>query len=102
MGTIKLRTRAEGDVTNVRMLIRHPMKIEKRDKKTGKVVPPHFIQKVVVSRNGETIMEADCGQAVSVNPYFNLALKGISKGDTLKVAWKDNQNKSDAAEFKVG
>ena len=46
--SIRARASAKGDTTTVKALITHPMETGlRKDKKTGKKVPAHFIQEVV-------------------------------------------------------
>ena len=43
----KIKARPKGDVTEILALIQHPMETGlRKDKKTKKVIPAHFIQKV--------------------------------------------------------
>ena len=100
-GTIKVRTSTSGDTTTVKTLVKHPMQIESRDKKTGKRVEAHFIQRITFSHNGEAVVTADCGQAVSKNPYFAFKLKKVKDGDTLTIAWVDNRGEKDSLDVQL-
>ena len=45
--TIKLRAKLKNGVTTVRSLMLHPMETGlRKDKKTGKAMPAHYIQEV--------------------------------------------------------
>ncbi len=97
---MKIRALMEGDVCNVKVLMNHPMETgQRRDAKTGQVVPAHFIQTVTASLNGRLVMEAQWSQAISKNPFFGFKVKGAQKGDRITVAWVDNlgdRNSTDA------
>lgn len=99
-----IRGRAElgqGGLTTVRFVITHPMLIERTDPRTGKGLPPHFIEEVTVTHKSEIVVSAAWGQAISQNPFFQFSLTGAQKGDSLTVAWRDNQGKGDSVQLAV-
>ena len=73
----------------------------RKDKKTGKVIPAHFIQEVKCSHNGKEVLTAQWGPAVSKNPYLSLEFTGGKSGDEVTIAWNDNTGKSDSATTKI-
>ncbi len=100
--SIKLRAKAKGEVVEVKALISHPMETGlRKDKKTGKVIPAHFIKEVIVEYGAKKVLTAHWGGSVSKNPYLSLKFKGGKKGDTVKLSWTDNKDKSDSAEGKI-
>ena len=101
MSSIKLKAKAEGDSVEVKALMTHPMETgQRKDKKTGELIPAHYIEGVVVTANDKTIMTAKWGTSVSKNPYLAFSYKG-AKGDKLKLTWKDNKGESDSADAEV-
>ncbi|HHO68968.1 MAG TPA: thiosulfate oxidation carrier complex protein SoxZ [Gammaproteobacteria bacterium] len=102
MASIKIRAKLDGDTTTVKALISHPMETgQRKDKKTGKKIPAHFIQEVTCEHKGNVVMTALWGPAISKNPYLSFKFKGAAKGDTLKLSWVDNKGKSDSTETQV-
>ncbi|MFV1973482.1 MAG: thiosulfate oxidation carrier complex protein SoxZ [Thiohalobacterales bacterium] len=102
MASIKMRAKASDGVTTIKVLISHPMETgTRKDKKTGKKIPAHFIQEVVSEHKGNTIMTAQWGPAISKNPYLSFRFKGGNAGDTVKLSWADNTGKSDSAEVTI-
>jgi len=102
MASIKIRAKVDGDVTTVKALISHPMDTGMvKDKKTGKLIPAHFIQEVTCEHNGNNVLTALWGGAVSKNPYLSFRFKGAKAGDSLKLSWVDNKGESDSTETKV-
>ena len=100
--TIKARAQlGERGVATVRFIIQHPMLIERVDAKTGQTLPPHFIEEVKVTVGGETLMEADWGQAISTNPFFQFDFSGAKAGDQITISWRDNRGQTDSAQFPV-
>jgi sulfur-oxidizing protein SoxZ len=103
MSSIKMRaTLGDDGVTTVKILISHPMDTGLvKDKKTGNLIPAHFIQEVVCEHNGNNVLTAEWGPAVSKNPYLSFRFKGAKAGDTVKVNWVDNQGNSDSGEATI-
>ena len=95
--TIKVRAREKGGTVTLKTLMTHPMETGlRKDKKTGKAIPAHFIQEVVVKAGGKTRLTANWGGGVSKNPYMAAKFTGAKKGDSVEVSWTDNQGGSDS------
>lgn len=88
---MKIRAILQGDIADVRVLMLHPMETGQRKDAKGEIVPLHFIQSVVVTHNGKTVLDAQWSQAVSRNPFLGLRVKGAKAGDTIGVTWTDNK-----------
>ena len=88
---MKIRAVQKGDLTEVRVLMVHPMETGQRKDSSGNVVPMHFIQEVAVRLNGKPVLEGQISQAVSRNPVFSFRLKGAKAGDKLEIAWLDSK-----------
>jgi len=100
--TIKLKAKEKGGVVTLKALITHPMETgTRKDKKTGEVIPAHFVQEVVCESAGKTVMTAQWSGGVSKNPYVTFKYKG-AKGDPVKLSWTDNKGESDSKEGTVG
>lgn len=100
--SIKIRAQLKDGACEVKALIKHPMETGlRKDKKTGKVIPAHFIQEVSCQHNGAEVMNAVWGGAVSTNPYLSFIINGAKKGDTISLSWVDNTGGKDSAEDKV-
>ena len=99
MASIKIRAKAKDGVTTVKTLMSHPMEVgNRKDSKTGKTIPAHFITEVNAEHNGNRIMTANWSGGISKNPYMSFMFKGGAAGDTIRISWVDNQGKSDSAE----
>ncbi|MDH5436683.1 MAG: thiosulfate oxidation carrier complex protein SoxZ [Gammaproteobacteria bacterium] len=96
---ILIRSKISNDVTLVRSSMKHPMETgQRKDKKTGKNIPAHFIQIATFEHNGKVVFTANLGPAVSKNPYISFKFKGGKKGDTIKMNWVDNKGKNASSE----
>ncbi len=99
--TIKIRAYEVDGQVRVKSVINHQMETGQRKfRKTGKKIPPHYIREVVVSRNNRIVMEAFWGKSVSRNPYLSLEISG-RRGDAITIAWLDNRGNSDSATARV-
>lgn len=89
--SMKMRAALQGDVAEVKVLMSHPMEPgTRKDAKTDKLVPAHFINEVVTTLNGKTVIEAQWGGAVSKNPFLGFKIKGAKAGDKIAVHAVDN------------
>ncbi len=100
--SIKIRAKVKGDVTTVKALMNHPMETGlRKDKKTGKLIPAHYIKEVVATSGGNTVMTAHWSGAVSKNPYISFKFTGGKKGDEVGISWEDNMGKTDTGTAKI-
>lgn len=88
---IKIRATLKGEVTDIRILMQHPMETGQRKDDSGKLVAAHFIQTFTVSANGKPLIEGQLNTSVSKNPLFAFKARGLKAGDKLQVSWIDSQ-----------
>ena len=88
---MRVRATVKGDTVDVRVLMSHEMETGQRKDAKGEIVPMHFIQSVIVSHNGNPVLDAQWSQAVSRNPFLGLRVKGAKAGDKISVTWADNK-----------
>ena len=89
---MKIRATLEGDVANVRSLMNHVMETGlRKDAKTGQLIPAHFINHVVATLNGKTVLDARWGAAISKNPFLGFKVKGAKAGDKIEIHAEDNK-----------
>jgi len=88
---IKIRTQQQGDITEIRVLMQHPMETGQRKEEDGQNVPIHFIRNFTVSHNGKALVDGQLNTSVSKNPLFLFKARGMKAGDKLSVAWTDNK-----------
>ena len=51
---IKIRAQTQGEITDIRILMQHPMETGQRKDDNGQTLPMHFIQTFTVSLNGKS------------------------------------------------
>lgn len=88
---MKIRASIKDALTEVKVLIAHPMETGLRKDAEGKPIPGHYITELVARHNDKIVLSAAWGPAVSQNPFVSFQFKGGAAGDTVSVAWKDNQ-----------
>lgn len=92
IGRVRIRvpsTIRAGDVVRVRAMVLHPMERLERDAQ-GKIVARayNYVNRVVVTYLGKTVVAFDTTQSVSENPHFTFAFKATDPG-RLTVAFHD-------------
>ena len=92
IGKVRLRVPAiikAGDVVQVRALVIHPMERIERDAQ-GKIIQRNYnyINKVIVTYLGKTVVTFDTTQNVAENPFFSFTFKATDPGP-LKVQFLD-------------
>ena len=88
---MRIRASVVGEKIEVKILMSHPMESGLRKNADGSLIPAHFIERVVVSCKGKTVLAADWGPSVSKNPYLSFRFTGAAKGDLVSVTWTDNK-----------
>jgi len=88
---MKMRATMEGDVVDVKVLIQHEMETGlRKDAKTEKLIPAHFINQFVATLNGKTVLDSQWGGGIAKNPYTGFRIKGAKLGDKIGVNAVDN------------
>ena len=97
----KIKARKKGNVYEILVLAQHPMETgTRKDKKTKKVVPAHYIQTLDFTINGKAVANVAMGTGVSKNPLVGIRV-AAKAGDKVKVAWTDNKGETGGAESTI-
>ena len=100
--SIKIRAKVKDGITTVKCLINHPMETGlRKNKKTGKLIPAHFITDVVAKHKDAEVLTANWSGGVSKNPYLAFKFSGGEKGDPVTISWTDNKGNSDSKTAKI-
>jgi len=87
---IKIRAQVQGEITDIRILMQHPMETGQRKDEKGEMVPVNFIQTFSILHNGKPLIDGQLNTSISKNPLFAFKARGIKAGDKLTVAWNDS------------
>ena len=98
---MRIRATMQGDRVLVRALMSHEMETGQRRDSAGNTIPAHFIQWVVATHNGRTVLRAEWGPAVSKNPYLQFEFSGGKPGDRVQITWTDNKGETRADEVVI-
>jgi sulfur-oxidizing protein SoxZ len=88
---MKIRAQFVNGVTEVKVLMSHPMETGQRKDAAGKTVPAHYITEVSATYNGKPVLSAMWGPSISQNPYLSFKFKGGAKGEKIIVSWTDSK-----------
>ena len=94
MDNIKMRARLVNDITEVKMIINHPMETGRKKDDFGQLIPANFIQLLSARLNDKPVLEMQWGTGISKNPYLTFYLKEAKIGDRIAVNWVDNLGKT--------
>ena len=99
---MKIRAWEEGGKASIKAIIFHPMETGlRKDKKTGKIIPGHYITEVNCEHNGKNVLTCLWGPGVSKNPFLAFSFNGGKKGDDFTVSWTDNKGESGKQTVKI-
>ena len=87
---MRLRAQVKDGLTDVRVLMSHPMETGLRKDTAGKIIPALYINDVKATSSGKTVLTAKWGQAISQNPYLQFRFRGAKAGDKVVVTWTDS------------
>ncbi len=91
---MRLRAQVAGANATVRVLISHEMETGLRKDAAGKTIPAWYIQEVMATHNGKTVLTAEWGTAISKNPFMQFSIKGAKAGDKVAISWRDNRGET--------
>ena len=99
---MKIRAWMDQGKTTVKAIIFHPMETGlRKDKQTGKTIPPLYITEVTCEHNGKSILNCLWGPGVSKNPFLSFRFSGANSGDKLKISWVDNSGNRGSSEANI-
>jgi sulfur-oxidizing protein SoxZ len=88
---MRIRANNKDGVTEVRVLMSHPMESGQRKDASGAVIPAKFITDLEATHNGKAVLKGMLSGAVSQNPFLSFKFKGGAKGEKVVVKWVDNK-----------
>jgi len=91
---MKIRAKLSGDVTEIKVMMAHPMENGQRKDSAGNAIPPHFIQNITVEVGGKMVINGQTGTSVSRNPVFGFKVKGAKAGDKVVIKWRDSKGET--------
>ena len=80
---MKMRAKLKGEITEVKLIVNHPMETGRKKDDFGVLIPAHFIQLVTATLNEKPVLEMQWGTGISKNPYLTFYLKNAKN-------WRQN------------
>ena len=93
---IKMRAQLKNGVTELKVLISHPMETGRKKDDANALIPAHFVQLVTIKLNAQIIIELQWGTGIAKNPYLTCYLENAQINDMVSVEWSDNLGQSGA------
>ncbi|OAB54901.1 thiosulfate oxidation carrier complex protein SoxZ [Phormidium willei BDU 130791] len=84
------KSASAGDIMEIKTLISHDMESgQRKDRKTGELIPRQIINKFECKYNGEVVFSVDMHPAISANPYLSFYVTAGESGE-LEFLWHDD------------
>ena len=99
---MRIRAQSKDGVTEVRVLMAHPMETGQRKDASGNLIPGHYIKDVKAMVGDRTVLSAQWGPAISQNPFLHFKFKGAKPGDKIRITWTDNKGETRTDEATIG
>jgi sulfur-oxidizing protein SoxZ len=99
--SMRMSAKLKDNVTEVKMIINHPMETGRKKDDFGALIPAHFVQLATVTLNGKTVLDMQWGTGIAKNPYLTFHVKGAEIGDKLIANWTDNLGETGTGETEV-
>ena len=98
---IRIRALAHMGVTDVHILMPHPMETGFRTDDTGRPISAWYITDVEISVQGRIVLSATLSRAVSQDPLLYFRFEGGSADEIIKVAWTDTKGERRVDEARI-
>jgi len=98
---MRIRAQLKDGVTEVHVLMPHPMETGFRKDEAGRPIGAHYITDVQISLDGRTVLGATLSRAVSQDPLLYFRIQGGRADQTLRVDWIDTLGERRTDEAKI-
>ncbi len=87
---IRIRAQAKAGVTDIHVLMPHPMETGFRKDESGEFVAAHYITDVEIFVADRSVLKATLSRAVSEDPLVFFRIKGGLPSEPVRVSWVDS------------
>ncbi len=98
---MRIRAQLKDGVTEVHVLMPHPMETGFRKDEAGRPISAHYITDVQISVEDRTVLSATLSRAVSQDPLLYFRFRGGRSEETVRVAWIDTRGERRTDEAKI-
>ena len=99
--SMKLRAKLNGNITEIKAIIIHPMHTGRAKDDFGNIIPAHFIQVADLMVNDQPAFQMQWGTGIAKNPYLTCYVNNAKMGDKVRLTWHDNLGKTGTGEIEV-
>ena len=82
-------TAAAGEIVTIKTQITHEMETGHRIDGAGNLLPRSIIHRLLVTFEGETVVDVDLRPGVSTNPFFEFDAR-VTRSGVFQFAWYDD------------
>ncbi|MEO1205968.1 MAG: thiosulfate oxidation carrier complex protein SoxZ [Pseudomonadota bacterium] len=95
------KTASKGEVVEIKTLISHKMESgQRKDRKTGELIPRKIINKFEAKFNGTDVFSVDIQPALSANPFLTFSVKVPESGE-FEFIWTDDDGSTYETKKKI-
>ncbi len=95
------KTAKAGEIIKIKTLIAHKMETgNRKNKKTGKLIPRKIIQDFQAKFNGKEVFRANLHPGISANPYLAFHAK-VDKSGEFEFTWTEDTGKKWSAKKSI-
>ncbi|MEL6362296.1 MAG: thiosulfate oxidation carrier complex protein SoxZ [Pseudomonadota bacterium] len=95
------RSASKGEVITIKTLMRHKMESgQRKDRKTGAVIPRKIINKFTAKFNGKEVFGVELEPGVSANPFIQFTVKVPDSGE-FEFIWVDDDGTNYGTKKKI-
>ena len=80
---------SEGEIVEVKALVRHPMESGQRIDAQGKIIPRKILNRFTCAVNGKEVFAADFAPAISENPFIQFSFRALESSPVV-LTWIDD------------
>ena len=88
---MRVRATQDGELVEVKILMKHRMLSRLSWNSLGQFVLPHFIQTVRGYCNDKQVLYVHFGGSVARDPSFSFKFRDGKKGDRIVISWIDTE-----------
>lgn len=82
----RITARMRQDFIDIQALVMHPMEKGNRRDAKNQLVPLHSIKLVQIVHNRRVVLDAQCSQAITRDPFFGIRVRGAKTGGKVTLA----------------
>ncbi len=98
---MRIRALFKDGITDVHVLMPHPMETGFRTDDAGRPIVAHYITDVEIAVQGRIVLSATLSRAVSQDPLLYFRFTGGRADDIIRVTWTDTRGERRSDEAKI-